>query len=164
MNDDREPSERSCAGRTILVTGASAGIGAALARRLAADGARVHLAARRAEKLDEHVDAIRAGGGIATAHGCDITSGDSVASVFAAIEREHGSIDAVVNTAATLWLEPFHGQSEESWEAMLATNLGGAIRVTQQALARMLPRKSGHVVHLTSTAGNLAIPYLAVYS
>jgi 3-hydroxy acid dehydrogenase/malonic semialdehyde reductase len=150
--------------KTILVTGASAGIGAALARRLGAEGARVHLAARRADKLDSHVAAIRATGASATPHACDITDDASVAELFAAIERAGHPLDAVVNTAAVLWLEPFHEQAEASWQAMLATNLGGAIRITQRALGQMLPRKAGHIVHLTSTAGNLAIPYLAVYS
>ena len=158
------------AGRTILVTGASAGIGAGLARRLAVEGADVRLAARRADKLEEHVAAIRAAGGRAAGYACDITSTASVSAVFEAIagevakEREKGGIDAVVNTAAALWLEPFAGQSEESWQAMVDTNLTGAIRVTQVALAHMLPRGAGHVIHFTSSAAQLALPYLAVYS
>jgi NADP-dependent 3-hydroxy acid dehydrogenase YdfG len=151
-------------GKTILVTGASAGIGAALARRLGGAGANVLLAARRPEKLAEHVEAIRAGGGKASALACDIADAASVRELFAAIDAGGRPLDALVNTAAVLWLEPFHEQEEASWQAMLDTNLGGAIRVTQQALARMLPRQSGHIVHLTSTAGHLAIPWLAVYS
>lgn len=151
------------AGKAIVVTGASVGIGAGLAHRLGAEGARVHLAARRADRLAEHVAAIRAAGGEAHAHACDITDEASVAALFAAVEAI-GPVDALVNTAATLWLEPFVAQSEASWQAMLATNLGGAIRVTQHALTRMLPRASGQILHLTSTAGHLAIPYLAVYS
>jgi NADP-dependent 3-hydroxy acid dehydrogenase YdfG len=162
------PPASPLAGKTILVTGASAGIGAALASRLGCAGAHVHLAARRADKLAEGIaarsDAIAAAGGSATPHACDITDRASVCALFAAIEGAGRPLDALVNTAAALWLEPFHGQDEASWEAMLATNLGGAIRVTQQALVRMLPRNSGRIVHLTSTAGNLAIPYLAVYS
>jgi short-subunit dehydrogenase len=151
-------------GKKILVIGASAGIGAGLARRLAAEGADVHLAARRRDKLAEHVDAIRAAGGRATAHACDIASGESVAALFAEVARDGAPLDAMINTSAVLWLEPFATQSEEAWRTMIAINLSGAICATQHALAHMLPRESGHILHVTSTAGALAIPYLAIYS
>jgi NADP-dependent 3-hydroxy acid dehydrogenase YdfG len=152
------------AGKKILVIGASAGIGAGVARRLAAEGADVHLAARRAGKLAEHVAAIRAAGGSATAHECDVASGESVAELFAAVARDGAPLDAMVNTSAVLWLEPFATQSEDVWRTMIAVNLSGAICATQHALAHMLPNERGHVLHVTSTAGALAIPYLAVYS
>ncbi len=152
------------AGRKILVVGASAGIGAGLARRLGAEGAQVHLAARRRDKLEEHAAAIRAAGGTATAHVCDVASSSSVAELFAAVARDGEPLDALVNTCAVLWVEPFATQSEEAWRAMLDVNLAGAIRLTQHALGEMLPRERGHVIHVTSTAGALAIPYLAVYS
>ncbi len=164
MSSDPGSLASAVAGRTILVTGASVGIGAALARRLGSVGADVRLAARRADRLAEHVAAIRAAGGRATAYECDIRDGASVSGLFADVARDADGIDAVINTAATLWLEPFASQAEESWRTMIETNLGGAIRITQHALAHMLPRKQGHVLHFTSTAGELAIPYLAVYS
>jgi len=152
------------AGMKILVIGASAGIGAGLARRLAAEGADVHLAARRRDKLEEHVAAIREAGGTAAAHACDVASSDSVARLFASVAQDGAPLDALVNTSAVLWLEPFATQSEDAWRTMLAINLAGAICATQHALAEMLPRERGHIVHVTSTAGALAIPYLAVYS
>jgi len=151
-------------GKKILVIGASVGIGAGLARRLAAEGADVHLAARRRDRLEEHVAAIRAAGGTATAHVCDVASSASVADAFASVASDGIPLDALVNTSAVLWLEPFATQSEQAWRAMLEINLAGAICATQHALAEMLPRERGHVMHVTSTAGALAIPYLAVYS
>jgi NADP-dependent 3-hydroxy acid dehydrogenase YdfG len=151
-------------GKTIVVTGASAGIGAVVGARLAEEGATVHLAARRRERLDEHAAALRARGGHVEAHGCDIADPRSVAALFAAVASAGAPLDAVVNTAAVLWLEPFVTQPEERWREILEINLHGAIRVTQHALAHMLPRESGHVLHVTSTAAALAIPHLAVYS
>lgn len=151
-------------GKKMLVIGASAGVGAGIARRLAADGADVHLAARRRDRLEEHVAAIRDAGGRATAHACDLASGASVAELFAAVARDGEPLDALINTAAVLWLEPFATQEEAAWRTMLEVNLAGAICATQHALAHMLPRERGHVLHVTSTAAALAIPYLAVYS
>jgi len=151
-------------GKKILVIGASAGIGAGLARRLGAEGASVHLAARRRDKLVEHVEAIRAAGGVASAHACDIASSGSVAELFAAVAQDGEPLDALVNTSAVLWLEPFATQEEDAWRTMLAVNLAGAICATQHALAEMLPREKGHVLHVTSTAATLAIPYLTIYS
>jgi NADP-dependent 3-hydroxy acid dehydrogenase YdfG len=150
-------------GRTMIVTGASAGIGAAIARRLGEEGALVHLAARRRDRLEEHATVIRAQGGRAETHACDIADPKSVGDLFAAVASE-GTVDAVINTAAILWLEPFATQPEEHWRDILEINLHGAIRVTQHALAHMLPRRSGHVLHVTSTAASLAIPHLAIYS
>lgn len=151
-------------GKKVLVIGASAGIGAGIARRLGAEGADVHMAARRRDKLDEHAAAIRAAGGSATTHACDIAGSESVAALFAAVARDGDPLDAMINTSAVLWLEPFATQTEDAWRAMLAINLAGAICATQHALAHMLPRERGHVLHVTSTAGALAIPHLAVYS
>jgi NADP-dependent 3-hydroxy acid dehydrogenase YdfG len=110
-----------------------------------------------------HVAAIRAEGHSAEAHACDITSLESVSTLFASVTRS-APLDVVASTAAVLWLEPFHAQVEEHWRTMLDTNLVGAIRVTQAALGHMLPRQSGHILHVTSTAGRLPIPYLAIYS
>jgi NADP-dependent 3-hydroxy acid dehydrogenase YdfG len=152
------------AGKRILVVGASAGIGAGVARRLAAEGAEVHLAARRRERLDEHVAMIRAAQGKAIAHACDIASSADVAKLFGELAGQGRVLDAVVNTAAVLWFEPFAPQLESRWRAMLDTNLAGAICLTQHALNHMLPRCRGHIVHVTSTAARLAIPQLAIYS
>lgn len=152
------------AGKNFVVTGASAGIGAALAARLADEGATVHLAARRGSRLEEHAAAIRARGGKAETHACDVADARSVAALFAEVAAGGEPIDAVINTAAILWLEPFVTQAEERWRDILEINLHGAIRVTQHALAHMLPRESGHILHVTSTAAALAIPHLAIYS
>src|SRR5690606_9860058 len=133
------------------------------ARRLAGEGASVHLAARRLDKLAAIAEEIRAAGGSATPHACDVASSSSVAALFDAVARDGAPLDALVNTSAVLWLEPFATQSEEAWRTMLDVNLAGAICATQHALKHMLPRARGHVIHVTSTAATLAIPYLTIY-
>ncbi len=148
-------------GKTMLVVGASAGIGAGLASRLAAEGAIVHAAARRRERIE--ANAAEATGTIVP-HACDVTSPESVAALFAAIRDAGAPLDAVIGTAAVLWFSPFAEQPEDEWVTMLETNLNGSIRITQAALSEMLKRGEGHIVHLTSTAAALAIPHLAIYS
>ncbi|MFP6662890.1 MAG: SDR family NAD(P)-dependent oxidoreductase [Deltaproteobacteria bacterium] len=148
-------------GKTMLVVGASAGIGAGLASRLAAEGAVVHAAARRRERIE--VRAADASGTIVP-HACDVTSPASVKALFAAIQEAGAPLDALISTAAVLWFSPFAEQPEDEWTTMLETNLHGSIRITQAALGGMLKRDQGHIIHLTSTAAALAIPHLAIYS
>jgi NADP-dependent 3-hydroxy acid dehydrogenase YdfG len=148
-------------GKTMLVVGASAGIGAGLAKRLAAEGAVVHAAARRSELIDAYAGETV---GTIVSHACDVTSVESVAALFTAIRETGAPLDALISTAAVLWFAPFAEQPEHEWVTMLETNLMGSIRVTQAALGEMLARDKGHIVHVTSTAAALAIPHLAVYS
>ena len=148
-------------GKTMLVVGGSVGIGAGVAQRLASEGATVHVAARRRDAIEAWASDVS---GEVHAHECDITSSESVAALFAAIAEQGAPLDPLIGTAAVLWFSPFATQPEDEWVRMLETNLLGSIRVTQAALAGMLERDAGHIVHLTSTAAGLAIPHLAIYS
>lgn len=148
-------------GKTMLVVGASVGIGAGVAQRLAAEGATVHAAARRRDAIEAWA---ADSPGTVHAHACDVTSSESVAALFAAVESAGAPLDALIGTAAVLWYSPFATQPEEEWVRMLETNLLGSIRVTQAALRGMLQRDAGHILHVTSTAAGLAIPHLAIYS
>ena len=148
-------------GKNFLVVGASVGIGAGIAQRLAAEGATVHAAARRVEAIEAYGADCE---GKIVAHACDVSDPDSVARLFAKIREVGEPLDALVGAAAVLWFAPFADQPENEWVTMLETNLLGSIRVTQAALQDMLPRDSGHILHITSTAAGLAIPHLAIYS
>ena len=131
---------------TALVTGASSGIGAATARRLAAEGFRVVCAARRADRVEALAAEID---GVAVA--CDITSADDVARLAAEVGD---TLDVLVNNAGgAVGLEPVAEADLDAWEQMLATNLIGTTRVTK-ALLPALTAAGGAIIFVTSTAAD----------
>jgi NADP-dependent 3-hydroxy acid dehydrogenase YdfG len=136
---------------TAVVTGASSGIGAATARRLAAAGFHVLAAARRADRLARLVEEIRAGGGSATAVTCDVTSDRSVAELTAAVG---GQLTLLVNNAGgALGLDPVEAASLDEWRWMYEVNVLGTVRVTKALLPRLEASGAGTIVVLSSTAG-----------
>ena len=142
-------------GKTALVTGASSGLGVHFARVLAAEGATVVLAARRAERLADEVAAIRADGGNASAVTLDVTSPESVTAAFATIEERHGPLDILVNNAGVAD-DPrkFLDTGEEEWQQVVETNLNGAWRVAKAAVGQMVAaEKAGSVVNIASIYG-----------
>lgn len=148
-------SERfSLAGRTVLVTGASSGIGAHLAKVAAQSGARVVLAARRVERLAHLAEDIAAQGGSALALPLDVTCRDSVEAAFNAAEDAFGVVDVVLNNAGIGNGQRVLEVSEEDWRAMLATNLDGVWRVAQCAAQRLVRAGApGSIVNVASILG-----------
>ncbi|MEJ2530328.1 MAG: glucose 1-dehydrogenase [Halioglobus sp.] len=142
-------------GKITLVTGASSGLGVHFARVLAAEGASVILAARRAERLADEVAAIRAQGGSAYAVTMDVTRPDSVDAAFAGIEQAHGPLDILVNNAGVAD-DPrkFLDTGEEAWRKVVETNLDGAWRVAKAAAGQMVSAgKAGAIVNIASIYG-----------
>lgn len=141
----------SLAGKTAMVSGASSGLGEFFAKLLAEAGAEVILTARREEKLQEVVEAIKAAGGKAHAVSMDVTSKDSVEQAFARVDALVGKLDILVNNAG-ISSQPakFVSQDEEDWSFLFETNLKGAWRVAQQAAKRMAVAKSGAIVNTGS--------------
>lgn len=140
---------------TAVVTGASSGIGAATARRLAAEGYHVVAAARRADRLAELVAEITASGGAATAATCDVTSDESVAALA---EQLPEPLTLLVNNAGgALGLEPVEAARVADWRTMYEVNVLGTLRVTQALLPALERSGRGTVLVVGSTAG------LAVY-
>ncbi|MBG7372737.1 SDR family oxidoreductase [Pseudomonas aeruginosa] len=148
-------SERfSLAGRTVLVTGASSGIGAHLATVAAQSGARVVLAARRVERLAHLAEDIAAQGGSALAVPLDVTCRDSVEAAYNAAEEAFGVVDVVLNNAGIGNGQRVLEVSEEDWRAMLATNLDGVWRVAQCAAQRLVRAGApGSIVNIASILG-----------
>ncbi|MET8461918.1 SDR family oxidoreductase [Micromonospora zamorensis] len=137
-----------------IVTGASSGIGAATARRLAAEGFYVLAAARRAERLADLVAEITAAGGQATAVTCDITSDESVAALAEAAAQAPGPVTLLVNNAGgARGLDPVESGSVADWQWMYDVNVLGTLRVTQALLPALEASGSGTIVVVSSTAG-----------
>jgi NADP-dependent 3-hydroxy acid dehydrogenase YdfG len=137
-----------------IVTGASSGIGAATARRLAADGFHVLATARRADRLDALVEEIRSAGGTATAQVCDVTSDESVAELAAAVRDLPDPATLLVNNAGgARGLDPVELGSVADWQWMYDVNVLGTLRVTQALLPALESSGAGTVVVLSSTAG-----------
>ncbi|TQS41903.1 SDR family oxidoreductase [Cryptosporangium phraense] len=150
-----------------LVTGASSGIGAATARRLAAEGAAVALVARRGDRLDELAATI---GDSALVVQADVTARDqAVGAVDRTIER-FGRLDTVVNNAGIMLLGPALDASLDDWDRMVALNVQGLLYVTRAALPHLVraaadsPRGVADLVNISSTAGRVARPGSSVYN
>ncbi|MFF3174857.1 SDR family oxidoreductase [Streptomyces sp. NPDC057900] len=155
------------AGRTAVITGAASGMGAATARLLAAQGVRVALLARRAERLEELAGKIAADGGQALAVATDVTD---QASVDAAAERVHaafGRVDLVVNAAGVMLPNPVDEGRADEWQRMLDTNVSGALRVirafTADLVAAAADGRTADLVNISSIGAHVTFPNYAVY-
>ncbi|MFV2017677.1 SDR family NAD(P)-dependent oxidoreductase [Micromonospora sp. LOL_023] len=139
-----------------IVTGASSGIGAATARRLATEGFHVVAAARRADRLAELVTAIRDADGTATAVGCDVTDDASVAALARRVDDLPGAATLLVNNAGgARGLDPVESGSVADWRWMYEVNVLGTLRVTQALLPALQASGAGTVLVIGSTAGQV---------
>ncbi|MEU5309091.1 SDR family NAD(P)-dependent oxidoreductase [Streptomyces sp. NPDC021562] len=153
-----------------LVTGASSGIGAAVAVGLAAEGAAVAVVARRRDRLEELAGKIRAEGGSAFVVAADITEREQAAAAVEHVVGELGRLDVLVNNAGTGLPGPVLDAPAGEWDRMVAVNVHGLLYVTRAALPHLLraaqdsPRRVADLVNISSTAGRVARPGTAVYS
>ena len=141
-------------GKVALVTGASSGLGVHFARTLAAAGASVAIAARRADRLASLQAELQAAGGKAVAVELDVQSSDSITAALAAAENALGPIDIVVNNAGISIVKPALEMPVEDWDAVVNTNLRGAWLVTQTAGKRwLMGKRPGVIVNIASILG-----------
>ena len=152
-------------GKLALVTGASSGLGDNFARRLAAEGATVAVAARRKDRLDKLVGGIVAAGGKAQAFALDVADPASVEAAFAAIVQALGAPDIVVNNAGIAQTKPAIELSEADWQGVMNTNIDGAWRVAQAgAKAMVAAKKGGSIVNIASVLGLRVATHLLAYA
>jgi hypothetical protein len=151
-------------GRRALVTGASSGIGRALALRLAAEGARVALVARRADALEALAAEVRAAGGEALALPCDVAEREAVAAAAAHVVEAWGGVDLLVNNAGYGHHRRFLEWDLEDMERMLRVNTLGSLYWTKALLPGMVERGEGWIVFVASLAGRIAPPDESAYA
>ncbi|MGN6161562.1 MAG: SDR family NAD(P)-dependent oxidoreductase [Marmoricola sp.] len=159
------PLPSPVAGRVVMVTGASSGVGEATARLVASRGAHVILVARRAEQLDRVAAEIVADGGHATAYPCDLTDAVSVDKVVAQILGDHGHVDMLVNNAGRSIrrsLELSYDRMHD-FERTMAINYFGPVRLTLALLPSMRAQRFGHVVNVVTWGVQLKAPKFAAY-
>jgi len=150
-------------GQVVIVTGASSGIGAATAERLAAAGAKVMLAARREDRLRELVDRIRAAGGEASYCVTDVSQQTATQRLAAATLEAHGRIDVLVNDAGVMSISPLSALRVEDWDRMIDINLKGVLYAMAAVLPVMQKQNSGHLINVASTLAHVPRGGAAVY-
>ena len=140
-------------GRNALVTGASQGIGAALAHGLAAEGLIVILVDIQPEKLEEVAEKIRQAGGKALSFQADVSRFDQAAAVVEAVLKDHESLDYLVNNAGITRDNLLMRMREEEWDAVLAVNLKGVFNFSRAAIRPMINKRFGRIVNISSVVG-----------
>jgi NADP-dependent 3-hydroxy acid dehydrogenase YdfG len=151
------------ASRVALVTGASSGIGHAIAVALAAAGARVIVGARREDRLTDLVTQIQSQGGSARAVGLDVTIREQIAALMKDISQQEERLDILINNAGVMLLSQVAEADPSEWRQMLEVNLLGLMNTCQLALP-LLKRSAGHIVNVSSVAGRVANPGASGYA
>lgn len=153
------------AGRVVLVTGASSGIGQQLALRLGAAGAHVLLVARRIERLDETLERIEAAGGAGEVHGCDLADADDVDRLAKEVLDRHSSVDILVNNAGRSIRRPVMLTQDRfhDFERTMQLNYFGSLRLTMALLPSMRRRRAGHIVNVSTGAVLMRMPEFSAY-
>ncbi|KAH8594350.1 hypothetical protein B0O99DRAFT_514258 [Bisporella sp. PMI_857] len=151
-------------GRVAVVTGASSGIGAAVATALAKEGCHVALAARRTDALEILRKKILSHGGKVLIHKTDVTQKTEVESLMKAANDELGPVDILISCAGVMYFTMMANVQTEEWERTVDVNCKGLLHCLSSTIPGMLSRGSGHVVAISSDAGRKVFPGLGVYS
>jgi 3-oxoacyl-[acyl-carrier protein] reductase len=150
-------------GRVALVTGASRGIGLAIARSLAGLGAKVALCARDPGRLEKAVAALKDTGASVAAIPADVRNAHEIAPLVRKVEQSLGAIEILINNAGIGIFAAVQEASEASWDSVLDTNLKAVFLLTRAVAPGMIERRSGHIVNIGSLAGKSAFAGGAIY-
>lgn len=151
-------------GKTIIITGASSGLGEAAARMLADKGAKLMLAARREDRLKTLADSINAAGGEASYQVADVTDRNAMQALADQTRETYGRIDVLIANAGLMQLAPLDKLKVDEWDAMIDINIKGVLYGLAAVLPTMREQQSGHIINLSSVAGHTVFPGAAVYS
>jgi len=146
--------------RHVVITGGGTGIGAAIARSLATQGARLTLMGRRLEPLQQLAGELRD----ARAVSCDVSDERSVGDAFSRAATELGPVDILVNNAGAAPTSPFHKLDASDWRAVMSVNLDGVFNCTRAAIPGMLEQGWGRIINIASTAARRGYAYVSAYS
>lgn len=149
--------------KVILITGASSGIGAGIARELGGAGARVMLGARRMDRLQDLAAEIEAGGGTALTRALDVTDRDSVRAFADAARNAWGRVDVIINNAGIMPLSLMSSMKVDEWDRMVDVNIKGVLNGIAAVLPEMTERGAGHIINIASVGALSVVPTAAVY-
>ena len=152
------------AGKVVAITGASSGIGESVALHLAAQGAKLVLAARGEDKLGELAHRIAATGGEAIPLSVDVTRRDDLVRLVESARQQFGRLDVLVSSAGAMPIGPLDDLAVDDWEQMVDVNLKGVLFGIAAALPVFRAQDSGHFINIASTAARKTTPNQAVYS
>jgi len=150
--------------KIVLVTGASGGLGGALASGFARRGYRVVVTARRQDKLQELADAMAQGGAQALAIACDVTEREQVRNLGAAIAKRWGAVQIVINNAGIARAVSFADMADKLWDETLETNLTGAYNCCKVFLPGMIQSKWGRIINIASTTAKVGYSHVTAYT
>jgi len=150
-------------GKVVVITGSSSGIGEATARLLASKGAKVVLGARRTDRLEALVGAIRSAGGIAEYQALDVTKREQMESFMAFAKRKFERVDAVVNNAGVMPLSAIEQLKVDEWDRMIDVNIKGVLYGIAAGLPIMKAQGAGHFVNIASIGAHTVYPTAGVY-
>lgn len=159
-----ENSSNNIAGKVVVITGASSGLGEATARRLSAEGAIVVLGARRIERIQSLANELSSGGGKALALPTDVTQADQVKRLVDAAVQTYGRVDVMLNNAGLMPHSPLERLKIDDWNRTIDVNIKGVLYGIAAALPYMKQQKSGHIINVSSVAGHKVRPGSAVYA
>ncbi len=149
--------------KVVLITGASSGIGAGIARELGKAGAKLVLGARRVDRLEALAEEIRSEGGEVLTRSLDVTDRDDVAAFSEAAREAFGRVDVIVNNAGVMPLSPMASLKVDEWDRMIDVNIKGVLYGVAAVLPEMTGRGAGHIINIASIGALSVVPTAAVY-
>ena len=153
----------SLAGKTVLITGGSRGLGLLLAREFTAEGCNVVICARDTEELSRAAEELRRSGANVLAIACDVTNREQVERLVDETTDRFGAIDVLVNNAGIITVGPVQTQTLQDYEEAMRIMFWGVVYPTLAVLPQMLARRGGRIANITSIGGKVAVPHLLPY-